>query len=98
MKNNPALARRVLYVHMALLLALCGVLLRIFFIGQGEEYRQTAAAQSRYTLLAGTVRGTIYDSSLRPLVNQGTKILLAVDPTPAAMTALRQNLPLEQFE
>lgn len=98
MKNNPALARRVLYVHMALLLALCGVLLRIFFIGQGEEYRQTAATQSRYTLLAGTVRGTIYDSSLRPLVNQGTKILLAVDPTPAAMTALRQNLPLEQFE
>ena len=98
MKNNPALARRVLYVHMALLLALCGVLLRIFFIGQGAEYRQTAAAQSRYTLLAGPVRGTIYDSSLRPLVNQGTKILLAVDPTPAAMTALRQNLPLEQFE
>lgn len=98
MKNNSALARRVLYVHMALLLALCGVLMRIFFIGQGEEYRQTAAAQSRYTLLAGTVRGTIYDGSLRPLVNQGTKILLAVDPTPTAMTALRQNLPLEQFE
>ena len=46
MRNS--LARRVLWVHVILLLALCGVLLRIFVIGQGEQYRQTAAAQSRY--------------------------------------------------
>ena len=44
MRNS--LARRVLWVHVILLLALCGVLLRIFVIGQGEQYRQTAAAQS----------------------------------------------------
>ena len=43
MRNS--LARRVLWVHVILLLALCGVLLRIFVIGQGEQYRQTAAAQ-----------------------------------------------------
>lgn len=56
MRNS--LARRVLWVHVILLL--CGVLLRIFVIGQGEQYRQTAAAQSRYTLSAGTARGNIY--------------------------------------
>ena len=33
MRNS--LARRVLWVHVILLLALCGVLLRIFVIGQG---------------------------------------------------------------
>ena len=37
MRNS--LARRVLWVHVILLLALCGVLLRIFVIGQGEQYR-----------------------------------------------------------
>ena len=96
MRNS--LARRVLWVHVILLLALCGVLLRIFVIGQGEQYRQTAAAQSRYTLSAGTARGNIYDCRLRPLVNESEKTVLAVDPTPAAMTALRQGLSAEQFE
>ena len=79
MRNS--LARRVLWVHVILLLALCGVLLRIFVIGQGEQYRQTAAAQSRYTLSAGTARGNIYDCRLRPLVNESEKTVLAVDPT-----------------
>lgn len=96
MKNT--LPRRLLWVHLALLLALCGVLLRVFVIGRGEQYRQTAAAQGRYTLSAGTVRGNIYDRRLRPLVNETTRTLLAVDPTPAAMTALRQGLSAEQFE
>ena len=96
MRNS--LARRVLWVHVILLLALCGVLLRIFVIGQGEQYRQTAAAQSRYTLSAGTARGNIYDCRLRPLVNESEKTVLAVDPTPAAMTALRQGLSAEQFK
>ena len=96
MRNS--LARRVLWVHVILLLALCGVLLRIFVIGQGEQYRQTAAAQSRYTLSAGTARGNIYDCRLRPLVNESEKTVLAVDPTPTAMTALRQGLSAEQFE
>lgn len=96
MRNS--LARRVLWVHVILLLALCGVLLRIFVIGQGEQYRQTAAAQSRYTLSAGTARGNIYDCRLRPLVNESEKTVLAVDPTPAAMTTLRQGLSAEQFE
>ena len=96
MRNS--LARRVLWVHVILLLALCGVLLRIFVIGQGEQYRQTAAAQSRYTLSAGTARGSIYDCRLRPLVNESEKTVLAVDPTPAAMTALRQGLSAERFE
>lgn len=53
--------------------------------------------QSRYTLSAGTVRGGIYDAKLRPLVNESTKTLLAVDPTPAAVTALRQHLSAEDF-
>lgn len=35
MRNS--LARRVLWVHVILLLALCGVLLRIFVIGQGDS-------------------------------------------------------------
>ena len=89
--------RRVLWVHMGLLLLFCGVLLRVFVIGQGEQYQKTASAQSRYTLSAGTVRGTIYDCTLRPLVNNGQQTLLAVDPIPAALTALRQQMPEEEF-
>ena len=44
--------RRVLWVHMGLLLLFCGVLLRVFVIGQGEQYQKTASAQSRYPFLS----------------------------------------------
>ena len=91
MRND--LSRRVLWVHILLMLALCGVLLRVFWVSQGERYRRAAAAQSRYTLSVGTVRGNIYDCRLRSLVNAGTETVLCVDPTPAAVTALRQGLP-----
>ena len=46
MRNS--LARRVLWVHVILLLALCGVLLRIFVIGQGEQYRHRRGAEPLY--------------------------------------------------
>lgn len=95
--RRESLSRRVLWVYAVLLLALCGVLLRVLAVTRGEQYRQAAAAQSRYTLSAGTVRGGIYDAKLRPLVNESTKTLLAVDPTPAAVTALRQHLSAEDF-
>ena len=96
MRND--LSRRVLWVHILLLLALCAVLLRVFWVSQGERYRRAAAAQSRYTLSVGTVRGNIYDRRLRPLVNAETETVLCVDPTPAAVTALRQGLPVSRFE
>ena len=52
MRNS--LARRVLWVHVILLLALCGVLLRIFVIkllrgtlGSGERKRKTGKRQHK---------------------------------------------------
>ena len=96
MKNE--LSKRVLLMHILLLLALCGVLLRVLWVSRGEQYQRAAAAQSSYTLSAGTIRGNIYDSRLYPLVNAETETVLAVNPVPAAITALRQNLPPEQFE
>lgn len=95
---KKGLFRRLLWVHIFLLLAFCGIMVRLFVITQGERYQKAAAAQSRYTLTAGTVRGNIYDCRLRPLVNEETETLLAVDPTPSAVTALRQALPARQFE
>ena len=96
MKNE--LSKRVLLMHILLLLALCGVLLRVLWVSRGEQYQRAAAAQSCYTLSAGTIRGNIYDSRLCPLVNAETETVLAVNPVPAAITALRQSLPPEQFE
>lgn len=96
MKNE--LSKRVLLMHILLLLALCGVLLRVLWVSRGEQYQRAAAAQSSYTLSAGTIRGNIYDSRLYPLVNAETETVLAVNPVPAAITALRQSLPPEQFE
>ena len=76
MKNE--LSKRVLLMHILLLLALCGVLLRVLWVSRGEQYQRAAAAQSSYTLSAGTIRGNIYDSRLYPLVNAETETVLAL--------------------
>ena len=47
--RRESLSSRVLWVYAVLLLALCGVLLRVLADARGEQYRQAAAAQSRYT-------------------------------------------------
>lgn len=45
MKNE--LSKRVLLMHILLLLALCGVLLRVLWVSRGEQYQRAAAAQKQ---------------------------------------------------
>ena len=96
--SRERLCRRIYVVHVIILLAFCCLLLRIFLIGQGEDYTSAAATQSKYTLSAGSSRGMIYDCNLKPLVNRIQKTYLAVDPQPEAVTKLKEELPQAEFE
>lgn len=97
MSRRKMLRRRIWAAHTAAMLLFCGILLRVYLIGQGEKYTAAAEVQSRYTLSAGQWRGNIYDCELDPLVNAKRQTLLGVDPTPGTVAALRQHLPEEQF-
>ncbi len=84
-------------VYLSFLALFGGLLLRIYLIGQGEEYTSAAAAQSSFVLSAGRERGMIYDRALRPLVNRCQKTYLAVDPKPEAAALLKKSLSPEAF-
>lgn len=95
--NHERMCRRIYGTHITVLLVFCALLLRIFAIGQGEEYTSAAASQSRYTLSAGSTRGMIYDCNRKPLVNSTWQTLLAIDPQPETVALLREQLSGERF-
>lgn len=95
---NAGGQRRLLWVHIIMLAALCTLAVRIFLIGQGKEYAKAAEMQSSYTLPIGEWRGMIYDCNLKPLVNRDHRTVLAVEPTPEAAAVLREELGRERFE
>ena len=90
--------KRIVYAYILTLALMTGLMVRLAVLSQGEEFRTAAAVQSSYGLEVGESRGTIYDRNLKPLVNNSSQLLLAVAPTPEAVTALREQLPAEEFQ
>ena len=89
--------KRLLGLHVAMLICCCGLIYRLSFLMLGEELAQVSTTQSTYTVKVGEERGMIYDQHLKPLVNSQQKIHLAIAPTPQVLTALQQSLPTTEF-
>jgi len=72
--------------------------LNIFNIVTSEKYLRTENTFASNTLEFSSGRGTIYDHSMKKLVNTEKKIIAAVNPTNEALNALSEILTKERFD
>ena len=84
---------RVIISFFLMLLLLIGLIMRLFWLSASDNpYKETAETHGNYVLKVTTTRGTIYDSSMNPLVNNENAYYAAVMPdkknAPALLNAL----------
>ena len=75
-----------------LMLMLLTAALRIITVMNNEEYKETAAKQISYKLIASRQRGTVFDTNMRSLTNSESKIIACVEPNFDAVLAVRDYL------
>lgn len=75
------MGKRMIAVFSACCILFTGLYLRIGSISSDAFYTEAGTKQSSYTLSLPKARGTIYDSSFQPLVNQYYDYIAAVLPT-----------------
>ncbi len=90
--------KRIVSFYVALLVCATGIFIRLGVLTAGESLAAAARSQSSYVMDVGESRGYFYDRNLKPLVNREERTALAVAPTPAAIEALKETLPQDQFE
>jgi len=73
--------KRAAAVYGVCALLLMAMILRLYWVGQGDAVTRAMADQSRYTLQVGSTRGGIYDCNLKPLVDCEEQAVSAVIPT-----------------
>ncbi len=82
-------------------LGFCGMIfVLIIYLGwlsQSNPALSAGTGQGRYTITAATVRGTIYDRAMRPLVNQEKEYRAALLPSSGALTALRPSMERQSY-
>ena len=74
--------KRTVVAFTAIIVLLGGIMLRIYEL-TGPRLSQAAKQQARLTVTVASLRGTIYDCRLNPLVNHKTEYRVAVLPTKA---------------
>ena len=84
--------KKIIFSYFIIMTALCGLIIRLFFVSQGETLAQAAQNQSTKTIEAANNRGTIYDYKLKSLVNEEEIYTATVIPTPEAMDAIMNNI------
>lgn len=90
--REKQMGRRCRAAGMVLTLFAAALSVRLYGLAMGSGLQQAAAAQQTYVLEAARGRGTIYDCRLRPLTNVSRKTMTAAVASPAAVTAIRQQL------
>ena len=73
--------KRTVVAFTAIIVLLGGIMLRIYEL-TGPRLSQAAKQQARLTVTVASLRGTIYDCRLNPLVNHKTEYRVAVTPQP----------------
>ncbi len=92
------LQKRAAVVFFTAALFFGGMMVRLYGLSTGSNLAQTAQSQSRCVFSAAHTRGTIYDCRLRPITNAQTQSVTVAAGTPAAVTALRAQLPKAEAE
>lgn len=73
------------------------LIIHLCWLSQRNPALSVGAGQGRYTLTAATVRGTIYDRAMRPLVNQEKEYRAALLPNSGALAALRPLMERQAY-
>lgn len=72
---------RMIAVYCIFVVLFSLLFLRTGSLSSGEELAETAQRQTAYTLTVETTRGTIYDTKMRPLTQNGAGYAAAILPT-----------------
>jgi penicillin-binding protein 2 len=83
--------KRTVISFVVILVLFGGIMLRIYDL-TGPKLSQAAERQAGLTITVSNLRGTIYDSNLKPLVNQKSEYRVAVTPNPKAIAALSSRM------
>jgi penicillin-binding protein 2 len=89
--------KRTVVAFTAIIVLLGGIMLRIYEL-TGPRLSQAAKQQARLTVTVASLRGTIYDCRLNPLVNHKTEYRVAVTPNPKAIAALSECMDENQLK
>ena len=88
--------KRAVAIFALLLVLLCGITARLWQLG-GQGLEEVANQQATATVIAGRVRGTIYDRHLHPMVNTGEETRVCIPVTPQTTAFLSETLPSDVF-
>lgn len=91
------MAKRTLTVGVGVALLLGACAFHVYSLVSGGGLSRAATEQATVTVTIGTVRGTIYDRRLTPLVNTGLAWAAAVAPFPETLSVLNDGLPGDEL-
>ena len=83
--------RRTIVAFILILVIMGGLMLRIYDLS-GQQLAQAADRQASLTVTVANVRGTIYDRSMRPLVNRESEYRVSLTSNPEALAAVADCL------
>lgn len=89
--------KRALVLFTLLLLTFSGIILQVYRL-TGNTLSQAAQQQQTVTVTVANSRGTLYDTLLRPLVNNGSEYRLSVTPDAQAIALLSKQLNDEELK
>ena len=89
--------KRALVLFTLLLLTFSGIILQVYRL-TGNTLSQAAQQQQTVTVTVANSRGTLYDTLLRPLVNNGSEYRLSVTPDAQAIALLSKQLSDEELK
>lgn len=92
------LFKKTIVILVMFLVAISGLLVRLYFISADENISQAAASQSSYKISVGRFRGTIYDCNNEAMVNNGkVDVKAAILPSVNSLDMLHDILDIEEM-
>lgn len=97
MRKNEFFGKRIIFVYIAVVIAMFSTILRIYTICSDKRIK-ASATENCYRIKLADIRKTVFDCRLMPVTNKEKKILAVVSPIPRAITALSSALPQKELE
>jgi penicillin-binding protein 2 len=85
-------------IYIILLLAMCGILVRLYYLSNSNNDIQTSNTHGSLNIKLTTQRGTIYDTKMNPLTNLNDQYIAAVAPAKNVAPQLAALIPHVQDE
>ncbi|MDR0314810.1 MAG: penicillin-binding protein 2 [Oscillospiraceae bacterium] len=89
--------KRTIALFLVMMLSLSGLTLKLVSINS-KGYKQSAAQGNTRSITVSNARGTFYDCNMKPIVNSQDRYLLAIKPTPLALSELKGVISDKELE